>query len=118
MSTLRNFLNMSEGNIIRDRSQQQFAQKVLSALTNPATKLPIVSVDEDKTRNAARCITDFICARLAQSGNEPETLERTTITWSDGYLNLRNAVRGDLWTNLRPKFVERFRDIAGNRPAV
>jgi hypothetical protein len=118
MTTERDLLTMSEHKIVGEMSEQQFSQKVLAAVTSPVTTLPFVPVDEDKTRNAARCITEFLCERLAQSGDVPETLERTTIRWSGGFVNVRNAVRSDLWTNLRPQFVEHFRDIAGNRPAV
>ena len=95
-----------------------FASLVLEALSTPPTALPQVQLDEQKTRNAANCITAFLCARLAQTGHAPEPVERTTFRWNDGLINIRNAVKDHHWTNLRPSFAERFREIKNGGPAV
>ena len=89
----------------------QFANGLLDVLSQASEKLPKVEIDEKKTRNAAMCMTEFLCARLAQSGIVPQSVERTTFRWNDGLVNMRNAVKDHLWTNLRPTFVEHFRQI-------
>jgi len=99
-------------------AEQNFSDTVLNALTISPRSVPSVVIDEDKARNAARCITEFLCARLAQTGNTPEVLEYRTVRWGDGFINLRNAVRDHLWTNLRTNLVEHFRERAGDRPAA
>ena len=99
-------------------AEQAFSETVLTALTISPKSVPAVVIDEDKARNAARCITEYLCARLAQSGKTPEVLEFRTVKWGDGFINLRNAVRDHLWTNLRTNFVEHFRELAAERPAA
>jgi len=103
---------------INTETEHKFCESVLNAITIAPQSLPNIAVDEDKTRNAARCMTEFLCARLAQGGEAPHVLERTTVSWRNGFINLRNAVRDHLWTNLRPKFVEHFREIATDHPAA
>ena len=95
---------------IQARSSQ-FAISILDALSRPLETMPDVEIDEKKTRNAAMCMTEFFCARLAQTGKPPQPVERTTFRWNDGLVNMRNAVKDHLWTNLRPTFVEHFRQI-------
>jgi len=98
--------------------EDQFANVVLDALSEPPSQLPEVEVDEHKTRNAATCMTAFLCARLATSNSEPQSVERTTYRWNDGLVNMRHAVKDHLWTNLRPTFVEHFREIKNGGAAV
>ena len=106
-------------NRIDDHStEEDFSEMVLDALTISPKTVPTVVVDEDKARNAARCITAFLRARLAQSGKTAEVLEYTTVRWGDGLINIRNAVRDHLWTNLRTNLVEHFRELARDRPAA
>jgi hypothetical protein len=99
-------------------TDRKFCESLLNALAALPKELPSISVDEDKTRNAARCMTEFLCGRLTESGGPPEVLERTTVRWRNALINLRNAVRDHLWTNLRPHFVEKFRELATDAPAA
>src|SRR6516162_6133801 len=99
-------------------TEETFCETVLNAITISPKSVPSVHVDEDKARNAARCITEFLFARLAQTGKPPDVLERTTVKWDQGFINLRNAVYDHMWTNLRPNFVEHFRELAGDQPAA
>jgi 5-methylcytosine-specific restriction protein B len=101
----------------QDRSSQ-FANGMLDVLSQPLEKLPDVEIDAEKTRNAALCITAFLCAKLAQSGIAPQSVERTTFSWNDGFLNIRTAVKDHLWTNLRLTFVENYRQIKTNAAGV
>ena len=99
-------------------TDQQFCHNILHTLGDKPVTVRSVTLDEEKSRNAALCITTFLCDRLARSGDMPEVLEHTTIKWSNGVVNMRNAVRDHLWTNLRPHLVERFKELSGSNPAA
>jgi hypothetical protein len=99
-------------------TEEDFSERVLNALTISPKAVPSVAIDEDKSRNAARCITEFLCARLGQTGKAAEILEHRTARWGDAFINIRNAVRDHLWTNLRTNLVEHFQERAGDQPAV
>src|SRR4051812_49224131 len=102
-------------NRISDPSaEQDFSETVLNALIISPKTAPTVVIDEAKARNAARCITEFLCARLGQAGKTAEVLEYRTVRWRDGFINIRNAVRDHLWTSLRTNLVEHFRELAGD----
>ena len=100
------------------RAETDYAAKVLDALSSAPSAIPAASIDEAKSKNAAGCMTTFLCGRLASTGSQPETVERTTITWSGGFVNIRNAVRDHLWTNLRPTAIDRFRQTSGAKPST
>jgi hypothetical protein len=48
----------------------------------------------------------------------PETVGRTTYHWDDGIINIRNAVKPYLWTNLRLNWAKDFHALAAIRPGV
>jgi len=100
------------------QAETDYAAKVLDALSSAPSTIAAASIDEEKTHNAAGCMTTFLCGRLGRTGSQPETVERTTISWLGGIVNIRNAVRDHLWTNLRPTFIDRFRQHAGAKPST
>ncbi len=100
------------------QADTEYALKVLDGLTVPPSTLPDTQINEDKSRNAAGCMTAFLSARLASKGTQPKAIERTTFQWSGGLVNLRNAVNDHLWTNLRPTFIEHFEELSGDKPSA
>ena len=78
------------------QAETDYTAKVLDALSSAPSTPPDTQIDEDKTRNAAACMTAFLCARLATKGAQPEAIERTTFQWSEGIVNIRNAVNNHL----------------------
>ena len=96
----------------------EFANRLLDAVSQPAQQLSNMEADAEATRNTATLMTEFLCARLSQSGDAPQQLERTTFRWGGGVVNLRNAVQKEHWTNLRTTFVDRFREMKQGGPAV
>ena len=91
--------------------KDQYANSVLRALSQVPSEIPTVEVDDEKSRNAAACMSVFLNARLASAGPESEPIKQTTYRWNGGIINFRNAVRADIWTNLRPAFAEKFRGL-------
>ena len=81
------------------QAETKYAAKLLDAVSTVPSTLPDTDIDEDKTRNAAGCMTVFLSARLANAGSKPDAIERTTFQWSNGIVNVRNAVNDHLWTN-------------------
>ena len=100
------------------QAEAGYAAKVLDALSAAQPTIPDMQIMEDKTRNAAGCMTAFLCARLASTGKQPEAIERTTFQWSNGIVNFRNAVNAHMWTNLRHMFVEHFQQLSGDNPSA
>jgi uncharacterized protein (DUF2461 family) len=100
------------------KAETDYAAKVLGALSVTPSTVPAVQINEGKTRNAAACLTDFLCARLSETDTQPNSVGRTTFEWAQGIINVRNAVNDHLWTNLRPTFVEHFRDLAASKPSA
>ncbi|MDB5342470.1 MAG: hypothetical protein JWP89_847 [Schlesneria sp.] len=99
-------------------NESGYAARALNALSTAPSSIQSVTIDDGKTRNAAGCMTEFLRARLAGSGNETQSIERTTFRWSDGYINLRNSVKAFSWTNLRLTFVESFEALSSDKPAA
>lgn len=100
------------------QADTEYALKVLDGLTMPPSTLPDTQINEDKSRNAAGCITAFLCARLANKGTQPEGIKWTTFQWSNGLVNVRNAVNDHFWTNLRQTVVEHFQQLSANKPSA
>ena len=100
------------------QADTEYALKVLDGLTVPPSTLPDTQINEDKSRNAAGCITAFLCARLANKGTQPEGIKWTTFQWSHGLVNVRNAVNDHFWTNLRHTVVEHFQQLSANKPSA
>lgn len=99
-------------------AETEYAAKVLNALSAAPSTIPDIQIDEDKTRNAAGCMTALLCARLASTGTQPEAIERTTFRMVTGIVNFRNAVQDHLWTNLHTTFIDHFQKLAGDKPAA
>jgi hypothetical protein len=100
------------------QAESQYAAKILDTLAMTPSTMPSTRIDEDKTRNAAACMTAFVCARLASQGAQPESIQQTTFQWSNGLFNVRNTVKDHLWTNLRPTFTEHFRELSTDKPSA
>ena len=99
------------------QAEADYAAKMLDALSLTPSTIPDTNFNEDGFRNAAGCMTAFLCARLASAGTQPEPIERTTFLWSQGVVNVRTAVRDHLWTNLRYTFVEHFQQLSDGKPS-
>jgi MoxR-like ATPase len=79
-----------------------YSTKILDALTNATNSSLSFLIQPDKSRNAAGCLTAALCHRLSTSGQNPSLVSGTTFKWSEGVINLRNAIRSqpEFWTNL------------------
>ena len=100
------------------QAETEYALKVLDGLSAAPSTLPDTQINEDKSRNAAGRLTAFLCARLASKGTQPESIKLTTFQWSNGFINVRNAVKEWFWTNLRQNAVEHFRQLSANKPSA
>jgi MoxR-like ATPase len=92
----------------------KFASIVLEALSQPADDVPASEFNKESMRNAAACMTTVLCNRLSRTGQIAEPTGRTTFRWNQGVVNFRNAVRGELWTNLRTTFTNQMHSDAAN----
>ncbi len=99
-------------------NSEPYSKKILSALSQLPKGKPTVEIDKDSSHNAAASMTALLCNRLATAGKDPENAGRTTYHWDDGTINIRNAVKPFLWTNLRLKWVKDFHELGTSRPAV
>jgi len=96
----------------------EFASTVLEALSQSTDDVPTSSFNEESRQNAAACMTTILSNRLSKNGQIAEPVERTTFQWNQGVVNFRNAVRGDLWTNLRTTFTEQLHNEAAQHPVA
>jgi|GEM_PF-5862489 len=95
-----------------------YSKRVLSTISQSPNGKLTVAIDKEMSHNAATSMTAMLCNRLAIAAHIPQSVGRTTYQWDDGLINIRNAVQPYLWTNLRMKWVQDFRALAANRPAV
>ena len=100
------------------KAEKVYAAKVLDALSTAPSKIPDAPIDEDKTHNAAGCMTAFFCGRLAVTGSQPEVVERTTIKWSNGIVNIPKCSEGSPVDESAPTFIERFEQHSGDKPST
>jgi len=96
----------------------KFASIVLQALSKPTDDVPSNDWSEETLRNAAACMTTVLSNRLSKTGQLAELIGRTTFQWNQGVVNFRNAVRGDLWTNLRTTFTDQLHSEASHHPVA
>ena len=96
----------------------EFSATIVATLPKPPETLPPISLDEETSRNAAKCMTTFLCNRLAVSGEMPTNTSRTTFSWKNGLINFRNAVKNHLWTNIRNTSADEFHAQALSKPVV
>jgi hypothetical protein len=96
----------------------EYSTKLLATVSGPPTNDPVVTIDRKISHNAAHCMTSVICNRLASPGVDPQLEGGTTYRWADGIINVRNAVKPFLWTNLRLTVAKDFHANAATLPAV
>jgi len=99
-------------------ASEPYSKSVLSALSLLPKGKPTFEIDPKKSRNAAAAMTAVLYNRLATVGQVPRFAGRTTYQWGDGIINIRNAVKPFLWTNLRVEWAKAFHASAANRPAL
>lgn len=97
--------------------EQLYCQQVLTAAAGFATSIASESVQPGNSRNASRLMTHFLCERLAGRG-AVEFVERTTIRWQNGVINIRNAVNVEFWSNLTASTLERLDTLSGANPSA
>lgn len=95
-------------------TETAYAISITGALRDSAESPRQFTVNRQTSRNAASCVTALICHRLAASGSSPELIKQTTFRWSNGVINIRNAVKDHHWTNLRLPFMSSFEEDTAN----
>ncbi len=64
-------------------------------------------------------MTALACARLGQSGNQPEHVRHSLFKWNGGFIGLRNSrVADQFWTNLFPSVSEELHSLADKSPVA
>jgi hypothetical protein len=96
----------------------EYSRKLLTTVSNPPARDPTVTIDRQISHNAAHCMTSVICNRLVSTGVNPEPKGGTTYVWDQGIINIRNAVKPFLWTNLRLTVANNFHADAAAIPAA
>lgn len=95
-----------------------YSKAVLEALSHVPKSAPANQINDESKRNAANYMTALLCSRLASHGEVPKSIRNRMYQWGGGTINVRNAVKGFLWTNLRLKLANEFHELAANRPAI
>jgi len=79
----------------------------------------VISIDDRRTKNVARCMTALACSRLAQSGEQPTHVRHSLFQWNGGVIGLRNSrVADQFWTNLMASVVEDMHSFASTSPVA
>lgn len=100
-------------------SPAEYSEQILILLRQSPATLPPMKVDEQRRKNAARCMTTLACHRLAQSGKPPQRKHHSFVSWNGGIIGLRNSrIADQFWTNLIPSVVEGLHSFAQEQPAV
>src|SRR3989442_1611700 len=97
---------------------EDYSKSILSTISNPPTMKLSMEIDNDSKRNAANCMTALLCNRLSASGKSTERESGTPFDWDDGIINIKNAVKPFLWTNLPLNVVKNPHGFPKNRPAA
>jgi hypothetical protein len=97
--------------------EQLYCQQVLTAAAAFPESIASQSLQPGNSRNAARLMTHFLCDRLSGDG-AVEFVERTTIRWRNGVINIRNAVNTEFWSNLTTSTLERLESLSGESPSA
>lgn len=97
--------------------EQLYCQQVLTAAAGFPKSIASQPLQSGNSRNAARLMTHFLCERLARDG-AVELVERTTIRWRDGVINIRNAVNVEFWSNLTTSTLKRLATISAANPSA
>ena len=64
-------------------------------------------------------MTALACARLGQSGNQPQHVRHSLFEWNGGVIGLRNSrVNDQFWTNLLPSISKELHSLADKGPAA
>jgi MoxR-like ATPase len=96
-----------------------YVQQILALLRQAPATLPPVKIDEQKRRNAGRCMAALACHRLAQAGEPPQPVRHSIVSWKEGVIGLRNSrVADQFWTNLTPTVIQEFNSLAREQPVV
>ena len=99
-------------------NETAYAISLLRAIRDFGETTPSFSVNHETSRNAAACMTALICQRLSAAGDAPEVVKQTTFRWANGVINIRNAVKGHHWTNLRLSFMSSFEEETTSFPTA
>jgi len=100
-----------------EEQERLYCQHLLNALAARPESTATQTLKPGTTRNAARFTMNLLCERLGAAG-AVELVERTTIRWRDGLVNMRHAVNTEFWTNLTSSTVERMETLSGVHPAA
>lgn len=93
-------------------------QAPANALRIKPVELGEVAIEVTQTRNAAAAMTAFLVQRLRQVDPTLKKLRNTTYAWNGGVINIRNAVKSEVWTNLRLNLAEAFHKQAAERDVL
>ena len=97
----------------------EYSEQILSLLRQSPTTVPPMRVDEQRRRNAGRCMATLACHRLAQSGKPTQHKHHSFVSWNGGLIGLRNSrIADQFWTNLIPSVGEELHSLAQEQPAV
>ncbi len=99
-------------------SHDPFCELAVKALGIQPLNLAEIAIDPIKSRNAAAVMTAFLAERLRKVDPTMKKLKNTTFVWNDGLVNIRNAVKNEVWTNLRLKKAEWFHLQSAQRPVL
>ena len=100
-------------------THSDFAAAILRSLAQPPLDISAITIDDRRRRNAGRCMTTLACARLGQSGNQPEHVRHSLFKWNGGFIGLRNSrVADQFWTNLFPSVSEELHSLADKGPVA
>ncbi|MFM7056003.1 MAG: hypothetical protein ACKO2P_03675, partial [Planctomycetota bacterium] len=100
-----------------EEQERLYCQHVLAAMAGTPESTVPQTFKSGNTRNTARFMVHFLCERLAGAGTV-ELVERTTIRWRHGLINIRNAVNTQFWTNLTTSTLERMETLSGVLPSA
>jgi MoxR-like ATPase len=96
--------------------RDRYNDAVRNALRTAPRSIPEVTLDPSKSRNAAGVMVALLVERLREVIPNLRRIRNTTFFWNGGLINIRNAVRSYLWTNLRLALVDSFHTEAAKRP--
>ena len=97
----------------------EFSTSILNGLARPSADGAVISIDDRRTKNAARCMTTLACSRLSHSGEQPRHLRHSLFEWNGGVIGLRNSrVADQFWTNLMASVLEDLHSSASTKPVA
>ncbi len=100
-------------------THSDFAAAIQHSLVQPLSVATSITIDDRRRRNAGRCMTALACARLAQSGNQPQHVRHSLFNWNGGFIGLRNSrVADQFWSNLLPSVSEELHSLADKAPVA